>query len=77
MGDLAGRAAKSEPPVPHAYSAYRAEREALRRAIAWLPERGKWTPPLIEQACQRYDLAPAAEEFLLREVRRWQKHGEA
>lgn len=50
--------------------------EALRRAIAWLAEHN-WTPPLIEQACQRFDLAPADEEFLLRELRRWQALGEA
>jgi hypothetical protein len=50
--------------------------EALRRAIAWLAEQGNWTPALIEQACQRFDLAPADEEFLIREFRRWHEHGE-
>ena len=43
--------------------------EALRRAIAWLSEQGAWTPSLIEQACQRFDVTPADEEFLLREFR--------
>ena len=43
--------------------------EALRRAIAWLSEQGDWTAALIEQACQRFDVPPADEEFLLRELR--------
>ena len=38
--------------------------DALRRAVAWLSEQGNWTPSLIEQACQRFDVAPADEEFL-------------
>ncbi|OFZ84965.1 MAG: hypothetical protein A2W21_12845 [Betaproteobacteria bacterium RBG_16_66_20] len=42
----------------------------LRRALAWLAEQGAWTPELIEQACQRFDLSPVDEEFLLREYRR-------
>jgi hypothetical protein len=50
--------------------------EALRRAVAWLVEQGAWTPHLIEQACQRFDVVPADEEFLLREFRRRQEHGE-
>ena len=44
--------------------------EALRRAVAWLAEQGPWTAELIDQACQRFDLSPADEEFLLREWRR-------
>ena len=44
--------------------------EALRRAVAWLAGQGRWTAQLIEQACQRFDLSPADEEFLLREWRR-------
>jgi hypothetical protein len=43
--------------------------DALRRAVAWLSEQGAWTPSLIEEACQRFDVAPADEEFLLREFR--------
>ena len=43
--------------------------DALRRAIAWLSEQDAWTPSLIEQACQRFDVTPADEEFLLREFR--------
>jgi hypothetical protein len=44
--------------------------EALRRAVTWLAEQGVSTPHLIEEACQRFDLGPADEEFLLREFRR-------
>lgn len=47
--------------------------EALRHAIAWLAGRGPWTPQLIEEACRRFDLSPADEEFLLRECRRIQE----
>jgi len=50
--------------------------DALRRAFAWLAEQGTWTPSLIEQACQRFDVSPADEEFLLQELRRWQEHRE-
>ena len=52
------------------------ERDALRRAVAWLAEQGTWTPALIEQACQRFDVSPEDEEFLLREFSRRQQHGE-
>jgi hypothetical protein len=51
--------------------------EALRRAVAWLAEQDAWTPSLIEQACQRFDVSPEDEEFLLREFRRGQEHGDA
>lgn len=44
--------------------------EALRHAVAWLAERGVWTPDLVNEACQRFDIAPADEEFLLGECRR-------
>lgn len=50
--------------------------EALRRAVAWLAEQGGWTLPLIEEACQRFDLSPADEEFLIREFRRLRERGE-
>jgi hypothetical protein len=46
--------------------------EALRHAIVWLAEHGVWTPQLVEEACQRFDIDPADEEFLLRELRRRQ-----
>jgi hypothetical protein len=51
--------------------------EALRRAVAWLAEQRTWTPALIEQACQRFDVSPEDEEFLLRELCRRQGHGDA
>ena len=44
--------------------------EALRHAVAWLAERGAWTPALVNEACQRFDIEPADEEFLLAECRR-------
>lgn len=44
--------------------------EGLRRAIAWLAERGRWTPELADEAGRRFDLSPADEEFLLREAGR-------
>lgn len=31
---------------------------------------------LIEEACQRFDLSPADEEFLIREFRRLRERGE-
>jgi hypothetical protein len=46
--------------------------DALRHAVAWLAEQGNWTPSLIEQACQRFDVSPADEEFLLQELARRQ-----
>jgi len=60
----------STPPlVPHG--------EALRRALAWLAEHGGWTAARIEEACQRFDLSPADEEFLLRALRSMRDAGEA
>ncbi len=44
--------------------------EALRRAVAWLAEQEVASPHLIEEACQRFDLGPADEEFLLAEYHR-------
>ena len=46
------------------------EGEALRRAFVWLAEQETSSPHLIEEACQRFDLGPADEEFLLAEYRR-------
>ncbi len=45
--------------------------EAIRRAVAWLAHQGPWTPELIEEASQRFDLSPTEEEFLLQESRRF------
>ncbi len=44
--------------------------DALRRAVAWLAEQHEWTAARIEEACQRFDLDPLDEEFLLLELRR-------
>jgi hypothetical protein len=41
----------------------------LRRAVAWLAEQRSWTPELIDQASQRFDLSPRDEDFLLQESR--------
>ena len=49
--------------------------DALRHAVAWLAEHESWTPQLIEEACQRFDLTPADEEFLLAEYRRLHAQG--
>jgi len=49
------------------------EHEHLRRAVAWLARQGPWTAELIGEACQRFDLSPADEEFLLREWRRMRR----
>jgi len=51
--------------------------EALRRAIAWLAEQHEreWSATLIEEACRRFDVTPADEEFLLRELRRRRASG--
>jgi hypothetical protein len=51
------------------------QRDALRRAVAWLAEQESWTPSLIEEACRRFDVSPADEEFLLREFSARQQGG--
>jgi hypothetical protein len=50
--------------------------DALRRAVAWLAEQETWSAQVIEEACQRFDLAPMDEEFLLAEYRRLHERGE-
>ncbi len=50
--------------------------EDLRRALGWLAEHGGWTLELLEEACRRFDLSPADEEFLIREFRRLQAQRE-
>ena len=50
--------------------------EDLRRAIGWLAEQGDWTLARIEEACRRFDLSPADEEFLIRHFRRAPERGE-
>ena len=44
--------------------------DALRHAVAWLAEQDQWTPELVLEACLRFDVSPADEEFLLAECRR-------
>ena len=46
------------------------EHEGLRHAVAWLLERGTWTPELVDEASRRFDLSPVDEEFLLNEAAR-------
>jgi len=41
--------------------------EALRRAVRWLGEHPPIDARRIEEACRRFDLGPADEDFLLRE----------
>jgi hypothetical protein len=55
------------PLVPHG--------EGLRHAVQWLAEHERWSPQLIEEACQRFDLDPRDEEFLLAEYRRLHAEG--
>jgi len=44
------------------------DHEDLRRAIAWLSEYETVTAQLIEEACLRFDLSPADEEFMIRQL---------
>jgi hypothetical protein len=39
--------------------------ESLRRAIAWMSELHAHDCGTVEEACQRFDLSPLEEEFLL------------
>jgi hypothetical protein len=50
--------------------------ENLRRVLGWLADHGGWTMELLEEACRRFDLGPADEEFLIREFRRSQAQRE-
>jgi hypothetical protein len=42
------------------------EGEELRRAVQWIGEHGEHTLAAVEEACRRFDLSPADEEFLIR-----------
>lgn len=42
------------------------EGEALRNAVRWISRMHEYDLPAIEEACQRYDLTPVEEEFMLR-----------
>jgi hypothetical protein len=39
--------------------------ESLRRAVAWMSELRVHDCKAVEEACQRFDLSPLEEEFLL------------
>lgn len=40
--------------------------EALRSAVRWLARMHDYKLATIEEACRRFDLSPAEEEFILR-----------
>jgi hypothetical protein len=40
--------------------------ESLRQAVRWLAETHSYNLAAIEEACQRYDLTPSEEEFMIR-----------
>jgi len=40
--------------------------DALRLAVHWISETHRYDLLTIEEACQRYDLSPNEEEFLLK-----------
>lgn len=42
------------------------EGEALRNAVKWISEMHSYDLATIEEACQRYDLTPNEEEFIMR-----------
>ena len=42
------------------------EGEALRSAVRWISRMHSYDLKSIEEACQRYDLTPAEEEFMMR-----------
>ncbi len=42
------------------------EGEALRSAVRWVSKMHQYDLKSIEEACQRYDLSPSEEEFMIR-----------
>lgn len=42
------------------------EGEALRNAVKWISEMHSYDLATIEEACQRFDLTPSEEEFMMR-----------
>lgn len=44
--------------------------QGIRRAIRWMSDEGRHDLSAVEEACRRFDLSPAEEEFLLAEARR-------
>ncbi len=44
--------------------------QGIRRAIRWMSDECRHDLSAVEEACRRFDLSPAEEEFLLAEARR-------
>jgi hypothetical protein len=44
--------------------------QGIRRALRWMSDEGRHDLSAVEEACRRFDLSPAEEEFLLSEARR-------
>ena len=42
------------------------EGEAFRNAVRWISRMHEYDLAAIEEACQRYDLTPVEEEFMMR-----------
>ena len=42
------------------------EGEMLRRAVTWISEMHSYDLSTIEEACERFNLSPLDEEFLMR-----------
>lgn len=40
--------------------------ESLRNAVRWISRAHRYDLTAIEEACQRYDLSPSEEQFMLR-----------
>ena len=40
--------------------------EPLRQAVRWISEIHSYDLATIEEACQRYNLSPSEEEFMMR-----------
>jgi hypothetical protein len=40
--------------------------DSLRQAVRWISEIHAYSLAAIEEACQRYDLSPSEEEFMMR-----------
>jgi len=47
--------------------------ENFRRAIAWLLKQPKRDAKTVEEACQRFDISPLDEEFLLQHLKQPEK----
>ena len=52
------------------------EGEALRQAVRWISEMHAYDLTTIEEACQRYDLTPIEEEFMMRHFLNADRNGQ-